>query len=300
MSFTKRTKEELLKTGFGKIEEQLSEAYGFLLFSSQFNKNEIYFKSENQEITKRLFDLIKNISGVDGELFEKSGPKPYRFRILNSDAEKVFNLFRNNDKISLSVEADNIPPGTVKSFIKGVFFASGNIQDPEKGYRLEFVVKFMTLCISFIEFLSENDIMMSFSQRRDRYVVYTKDSAMIEDLLVLLGAHNSSLEIMNAKIYKDIRNRINRKTNFETANINKTVMSAEPDCEAIQYLLEHTEPEDLSEELTAAALLRIENPDLSLTELSKIAVPKVSRSGLYHRIKKLVSMSEQIKLREEG
>jgi DNA-binding protein WhiA len=151
-----------------------------------------------------------------------------------------------------------------------------------------------------MEYLSENNCFMSFSQRSGRFIVYTKDSSLIEDLLVLMGAGTSSLEIMNAKIYKDIRNKVNRVTNFENANIDKMVKSAEADCEAINYLLEHIDPKDLSDELMAAATLRIENPDMSLSELCEVARPKVSRSGLYHRIKKLSTMAEEIKKREEG
>ena len=301
MTFTEKTKAELLTKGFGSLERQKAEAYGFLLFSSEFNEREILFKSENSESCERLKTLINNLTGIKSKVFEAGGVKPYRLTVeSDEDRIKLLSFFEHGNDINLQVNQNNIDGGCFGDFIKGVFLAAGNLSNPEKGYRIEFVSKHMALCISFLEYLSENDVVMSFIQRAGRFVVYTKDSSMIEDLLVLIGAGTSSLEIMNEKIYKDIRNKVNRVTNFENANINKTVMSSESDCEAINYLLEHIDQKELSEELISAATLRIENPEMSLSELCEIARPKVSRSGLYHRIKKLTAMAQEVRKREKG
>ncbi len=301
MTFTEKTKSELLSGGFGSLEDQKAEAYAFLLLSSAFDKNSIIFDSENIDINLRLCMLLKNLVGATASVFERSGHKPYRLTVENEEERlKVLQFFGQENEINLKVDPQMIEEGSFPSFLKGAFLASGNLSNPEKSYRFELVIKHMALCISLLEYLSENNCFMSFSQRSGRFIVYTKDSSLIEDLLVLMGAGTSSLEIMNAKIYKDIRNKVNRVTNFENANIDKMVKSAEADCEAINYLLEHIDIGDISDELMAAATLRIENPDMSLSELCEIARPKVSRSGLYHRIKKLSAMAEEIRKREEG
>jgi DNA-binding protein WhiA len=132
-------------------------------------------------------------------------------------------------------------------------------------------------------------------ERNGRYIVYTKESSVVEDLLVFIGAHNASLEIMNVKILKDIRNKVNRVTNFETANIDKTLSASKKQTDCINYLLKNMAPGYISDELYKTALLRIENPDATLKELCSMTEPPVSRSGMNHRLSKLCELSDALR-----
>ena len=121
--------------------------------------------------------------------------------------------------------------------------------------------------------------------------LYIKDSAEIEDFLAFIGAAKASLDFMNAKISKDVRNGINRLTNCETANIDKASTAAAVQLEAIRTLTERGELEKLPQELRETAIARLENPELSLNELKRILDPPVSKSGLHHRLKKLTELA---------
>ena len=114
-------------------------------------------------------------------------------------------------------------------------------------------------------------------------------------MLTFMGAHNASLELMNTKIMKEIVNGVNRRTNCESANIDKIVASSARDREAIQYLLDRGGEDMLSEDLLAVARLRIENPELSLEQLGASLDPPLSKSGVNHRLRRLRAEAQQLK-----
>ncbi|MEG1550647.1 MAG: DNA-binding protein WhiA, partial [Oscillospiraceae bacterium] len=114
----------------------------------------------------------------------------------------------------------------------------------------------------------------------------------IEDVLALIGATNSTLELMGIKMYKDVRNNVNRRLNFESANLDKTVNAALIQTEAIEILMKNGEFKNLPDELKEIAMLRIDNPDFSLKQIGDMLIPPLSRSGVNHRLKKLCNMAE--------
>ena len=131
----------------------------------------------------------------------------------------------------------------------------------------------------------------SLTERGGNYIIYIKDSNKIEDLLTYMGAINSSMELMQVKMYKEAMNDINRKSNFETANMDKTFSASAKQVAAIAVINDTVGLGSLSEELQQLATLRLENPDLSLKGLSEIL--GISRSGVNHRIKRLVEIAER-------
>jgi len=128
--------------------------------------------------------------------------------------------------------------------------------------------------------------------RRYVNVIYIKDSESIEELLTMMGAHISAMEIMNIKIYKDVRNLTNRRNNFENANLSRTVYASFDQVSAIEKLKNDGVFPALPDDLKQVATLRIENPDASLREIGELCEPKMSRSAVNHRLKKLMSLSE--------
>ena len=131
--------------------------------------------------------------------------------------------------------------------------------------------------------------------RKKHYVVYVKEGSQIVELLGLTGAHVSLMQLENVRIVKEMRNSVNRKVNYETANLNKTVSAAVRQVEDIRFIQRTTGLQDLSESLGEMARLRLEHPDASLKELGNMLVPPVGKSGVNHRLRKLSLIAEKLR-----
>lgn len=186
----------------------------------------------------------------------------------------------------------------VKFLLRGAFLTCGTVNNPSKGYHLEFVVPYTNLSRDLERFIADCDELSVSPKRITRnstQVIYFKDSESIEDILAAMGAVNSCLELMGVKMYKDMRNNVNRKLNFENANLDKTIDAATKQIEAIEHIKKTVGLSYLSDELRELAVLRTDNPDMSLRELGESLKSPLSRSGVNHRLKKLCSIADEIK-----
>jgi hypothetical protein len=183
----------------------------------------------------------------------------------------------------------------ISSFLRGAFLSCGSVSDPTKMYHLEFVIPFKKLSMDLVKIMSELDLYPKTVFRKGNYVVYFKDSESIEDFLAIIGAQNASLYMMNVKIEKDVNNRINRKMNFDMHNIDMTVNAAMRQINAIEYLKSTTGLSILPENLKELAELRIENPEASLSELVNLYDKDISKSGVKHRLDKIISIAQEHK-----
>ncbi|UKI16854.1 MAG: DNA-binding protein WhiA [Ruminococcus sp.] len=177
----------------------------------------------------------------------------------------------------------------------GAFISCGSVTEPIKEYHLEFAVPFEELCTDLKKLLERLGIMSKYVERKGLYVLYFKGSEDIEDMLTLMGATKSSIELMNVKILKDVRNKANRIANCDAANIERTLKASEKQIEDIEYIMNTEGLESLTPELRNMAELRLENPDVSLKELGEMLDKPVGRSGANHRLKKLMEIAEQIR-----
>lgn len=180
-----------------------------------------------------------------------------------------------------------------KAFFAGAFIKNGTVSDPSKEYQLEFVLSDEDKAARLLATLYRNGFIFKISQRRKSFVVYTRNSETIEDFLATIGAQSTCLEIMSNKVVKDIRNKVNRITNCETANIAKTTKASTEHINAINYLIENGKMEFLSEELKIVADMKMENPELSLSELAQLFNPPLTKSSLNRRLKKLCDLAKQ-------
>ena len=185
------------------------------------------------------------------------------------------------------------------AFLRGVFVCCGSVTDPKKEYHLEMVLPESARIEPLKGFIAEHGIKIKSTIRNKNEVLYAKTSEVIEDFLTYIGAGIHALEIMQVKIEKDIRNRANRCVNCDSANLDKTVAASEKSRRDIEYIIETAGLESLSAELRETALLRLENPESSLSELcgmlSEGKERPISRSGLNHRLKKLSQIAEELK-----
>lgn len=179
-------------------------------------------------------------------------------------------------------------------FLRGVFLACGNVSVQKAGYHLELSVHHNEKCEQLYKLIHEQGMKINLSSRRGVPFLYTKDSENIADFLTFIGAMQNSMEIMNIKIYKGFRSNINRRVNCEAANIGKTVAASASQIEDIKFIMECGEYEKLNPELKEIASLRVENPEVSLSELGKMLEPPISRSGVNHRIERIKKIAAEL------
>lgn len=274
---------------------------GMILFSREISPEKIVFRTENSDVRDLFVRLCEHAAGEGSVTVEKirreSDSSLYSLSICGPQAISAI-----SDRVSLSSlertlrDYETIPDKLFGAFVAGIFLGCGSVADPEKGYHLEFVTPDEKICRELGAMLSERlYITGGIVKRRSSYVLYFKESEHIEDILTLIGAQRASLELMNLKIYKDLRNHANRATNCDTANVGRQNRSAVRQIEAIEVIKASGRFDKLPSELKSAAELRIENPDLSLSELTLKSGTAVSRSGMNHRLQKLIDIAGEIK-----
>ena len=182
-----------------------------------------------------------------------------------------------------------------RACLRGAFLSIGSMSNPEKGYHLEFVCSDAKQAEQLVELLRIYEIHAKVVARKKYQVVYIKESAEIVELLNVIGAHISLMNLENLRILKDMRNSINRKVNCETANISKTVNAAAKQIDDIQYIKEHYGFDNLADSLRQVAQLRLGYPDATLKELGQYLTPTVGKSGVNHRLRKLSELAQSLR-----
>ena len=177
------------------------------------------------------------------------------------------------------------------AFLAGALLSCSNISDPQKDYHLEFVLTDEQTALFLMGVLDSLQLNFKRTTRRGQQIVYCKDSASIEEILTMVGATGSMMDVVNVKIYKDMRNKVNRVTNCETSNIEKTVSAATVQAADIRYLQQRGLFNTMEVPLKQTAQARLENPDMSLRELGELL--GVSRSGINHRLQKISQLAKQ-------
>lgn len=270
-----------------------AEIYGILLYCNTFSASEIKIITESRPFLQRAEKLLKKafswgfdaVSGAD------------------SDEGKISASITASDKLSAVFDRFGYDRGRVLahhinlsvleqqccqvSFLRGAFLAGGSVTDPAKNYHLELATGHYSVSNEIYSILLELGMKPRNAVRGGNYVTYFKNSEAIEELLTMLGAPIAAMELMNAKVEKDMRNSVNRRVNCDTANLSKVVEAAIAQTEAIRRLEAEGRLEALSDKLREAARLRLENPEASLAELAAMCVPPVTKSCLNHRLRKL-------------
>ncbi|MBR5202963.1 MAG: DNA-binding protein WhiA [Clostridia bacterium] len=300
MSFSANVKNEILSAELERDCCCHAFLYGMMLFSRAFSAYDMSILTENSGIAEKYYELTKTVCGVKPQFIKTEAGK-FKVEIIEKDHRmNVLETF-GYDKKSGAVRLNwaNFSDECCKNaFLKGVFLTCGTINDPNKNYHMEFVVPYLNLSRDLKLFINDYDQLSVEPKsivRNSNHVIYFKDSEAIEDLLTVMGAVNSSLEIMGVKMYKDMRNNVNRRLNFENANLDKTLDASTKQIDAILHIKNKVGLSYLSEDLREIAELRYENPDMSLRELGDLLKTPLSRSGVNHRLSKICSIAKQIK-----
>lgn len=182
-----------------------------------------------------------------------------------------------------------------KAYLRGVFLGGGSISDPEKTYHLEIVTNNEDYAEDIKELINSYGLNSKVVDRKGNYVVYLKEGEQIVDFLNIIGAHNALLSLENVRIYKEMRNNVNRIVNCETANLDKTVNAAMRQINNIKYIKEKMGFDKLPKNLAVIAQLRLKYHDASLKELGEMLNPPIGKSGINHRLRKLEQIAESLR-----
>ncbi|MBQ2301892.1 MAG: DNA-binding protein WhiA [Oscillospiraceae bacterium] len=300
MSFATNLKDELCKD----VPEQESAIhallYGFLLFSHKFSADEISFAVVHEPTARLFAEALATHCGISAKIVfhERARGTLYKVSIEKaSERRKILEAFYHMPKEpSLRINRANIEnEEDVPYFLRGAYLVCGSLTDPNKEYHMEFGVSYMNLSRDLSTLIGEVLSQPKSTVRRGAYIVYYKESENIEDMITYIGAVLSSLEMMNIKIEKDIKNRVNRRMNCDNANMDKTLNASMQQVEDINYIFEHKDESFLADELLQVAKLRLENPEMSLRELCESVNPPLSRSGVNHRLKKIGEIANALR-----
>ena len=295
MSFCQDVKNELIAirpSGCCKP----SFVYGFMLFGRSFSFKKISIQTNNESVAKAYCDAVFSVYKIRPEMSVGGSVRPTYKAEIKSEAERLKILASGDFGVGENIIDRSFfhRECCVNAFIRGAFLACGNINDPEKEYRAEFNIKNENAADELLELLKENGIKMRKISRANGVMLYTKESTTVEDLLTLMGAGKQTLNIIDTKIMKSVKNNINRARNCDNANIGKTVEASIKQRAAIDFLEKADRLYSLPQELLDAAMLRKNNPDATLKELCSLSETPLTISGLNHRLAKIVEIYEEI------
>ena len=295
MSFSLEVKQELSKINSLADKNNVKcELMGYLVTSNtSVQKNKVRFSTESQYNINRFSKLLNNLGFVNYDI--KIQRNMYSIFINKNDIQELIRAEENiniaNEILSYFLKSEILE----KAFIRGTFLGSGTINNPEKKYHLEIFLKNLETAKYIIEILRKYSIDFKILERSKKYAIYTKEGEEISKFLALMGASASVLKFEDIRVYRDIKNNINRKVNCETANLNKIVNSSVKQINDIKYIKERGKFNELSEQLKEIAIVRIENPDMSLEELGKLLKKPIGKSGVNHRLRKIQKIVEELK-----
>ena len=312
MSFSGSVKEELLRHEDSARHCQIAELAAMIAFNGEIvrlpSKDIILrMSSENESIIRKCFTLLGKTFTINGEVSidEKIVRKNNRFTIDIEDPEttvKVLQAIKVLTADRRPVHSDGLVSSMViqknccrRAFLRGAFLCAGSISDPEKFYHFEIVCTTPAKALQLQEIIQSFEIDAKIVKRKKYHVVYVKEGAQIVELLGLMGAGVSLMNLENVRSLKGMRNTVNRKVNCETANINKTVNAAVKQMEDIIYIRDTVGLHRLPENLEETALLRLEYPQASLKELGTLLSIPVGKSGINHRLRKICSIAEELR-----
>jgi hypothetical protein len=314
MSFSADVKEELSSKIGNSRHCQLAELAAIISCEGYIKCDEngaaaLFLRDENEPAVRKFFTLLRKAFNIRTSFLEnisevKVGGKSYRPVLTDrQQLESVLGAIRMIDKDGSVRGFENGASPMVtrnscckRAFLRDTFLCTGSISDPNKGYHLEFVLNYEGQAKQIQELIESFDIEARIVQRKKYYVLYVKEGAGIVDLLNIMEAPVSLMNLENLRIVKEMRNSINRRVNCDVANIAKTVNAATKQIEDITYIRDHYGLNRIPDSLREMAEVRLEHPDATLGELGKFLDPPVGKSGVNHRLRKLSEFADKLRL----
>jgi len=277
MSFSSDVKAELAKQHSKSIHCQVAELAAMIMQEGRISVNPtgLTFETENSLLMEKYATLMKRAFSIDVSATMDS-----------QDCERVVEAIQ-----TLYLEKTCCK----RAFIRGAFMASGSMSDPNKAYHFEIVCRTPEQAQRLQELMTEFETEPKIIERKNHYVVYLKDGSQIVDMLNVMEAYVSLMDLENVRILKEMRNSVNRKVNCETANISKTVNAAVKKISDIELIRDTIGMDNLPPSLREMAQIRLDNPEAPLKDLGQYLDPPVGKSGINHRLRKLSALADDIR-----
>lgn len=295
MTFASQVKNEIAKSNISKKCCAVSELYGILLVANVFSHTFIKIVTENKEIAKRIPILFKKGFNINVNTHVKNNK--FIFEIDNPmEIEKIFSELSYDYKYHINF---NLNRGIVDdicctaSFFKGLFLGCAMVASPEKKSHLEFSTSHAKLSREIMALMLDCDMKPKEIVRKNMYVIYFKDTTLVEDFLTMIGATNSAMKIMEAKVQKELINNVNRRVNCETANLAKAIDTSVSQSKIIKKAIDNRGIDIFSENLHETINLRINNLGKSLSELGEMHNPSITKSAINHRMRKIMQIAKE-------
>lgn len=325
MSFSSNIKNELLNI-FNNTTSNIAEFSAIIGYCSKFHENSLVISSENILLITKALRLIDKIFNIHLDIIVEDG-KSYKliinnqiyintiFKVINPNNFKCItknlsvnnlttdsldknlnDILNNNIKHKLEYNSLNFSDICSKrAYIRASFICAGYISNPSKNYHLEFINHSYEQAQFLKSIINDFEIYPKIIEKKDNFILYIKESEQISELLNIIEAHKALIEFENIRILKDVRNNVNRTVNCETANLSKVISASVSHINDIEYIKSHIGLDNLPLQLKEIAILRTDNPDASLYELSLLTNPHIGKSGVNHRLKKLNSIAENLR-----
>ena len=312
MSFSQKAKDEAAKLAILNDNSSLAELMAYVRYVSSISfisgKVAVSFRVQKAALARRIFTIIRMIynTDLDVDISKMTQLKKMNiYTIVLSDTDIVMQMFKDtrlegfldvNKVPSMVRESDEMR----RSYLRAAFLAVGSITNPERGYHLEMLFESEFEANEVKELMNVYGLGAKYVRRKENYITYLKGAEAISDFLTVIGVMRAVLSFENIRVVKDVRNNANRRTNCETANIQKTVDASTRQVADIEYIDERLGLENLQDDLRELALLRLDNRDASLAELGRLMSPELGKSGVNHRLKKLAELAENLRINEEN
>ena len=288
MSFSSDVKEERAKQISKSRHCQLAELAGIIELSGRINEKTkgLELDTENLLLLNKYVTLMKRAFGTDTTK-----------ALDEEDTGKILAALKITAQPVNRQTADGLllmQTCCKRAFIRGAFMAAGSIIDPNKSYHFEIVCHTLEQAQQLKELMEFFETEPKIVERKERMVVYLKEGSQIVDLLNVMEAYVSLMNLENVRILKEMRNSVNRKVNCETANINKTVNAAVKQMEDIKRIRDTIGFDNIPEPLAEIAQARLDYPEATLKELGTYLDPPVGKSGVNHRLRKLAAIAENL------
>jgi len=313
MSFSSITKNELARIqGNGDCCKR-AELAALVKMDGTLHKNgsqmSLDIKNFNAAVARKAFSLVKELFDIGAQVMVR---RKVRLRKNNIYLVRVPAAEKKTEIMSAlgimdgeGLLQERVPGPLLRrdccrrAYLRGLFLGGGSVSSPERAYHLEIITSNLRHARDILRILKRFKLSGGINARKNWYVVYLKESEQIAECLNIMGAHNALLEFEGKRVYKDVRNKVNRLVNCETANLDKTVAAAVRQVEDIKLIIRCKGLDKLPTSLRQTAEARLQFPDANLRELGEVMVPPVGKSGVNHRLRKLSEIAGRLRGGEE-
>jgi DNA-binding protein WhiA len=313
VSFSGEIKSGIIDHRLNNNQSKFLCLYGILRTLKKCSESEIIFKTKSVKSARLFCELCDLITGETGSVMPPENYAPdnktdnnaentaentlsqdslYKL-VVKSEAARKKLISEFHIECGGVIDRDLIDSFFTADFFAGVFLSVGSITDPARGYHMEFSFPFEKTADDLLRFgdLLPENFRLKKIKRGERTILYTKSAEVISDFLTFIGAPDAALRLMNTEILKNVRNKANRIANCDSANIERTITAGSKQAEDIEFLYKRVGRDNIKPILRIAADLRLENPELTLSELGELFDPPLSRSGVNRRLSQLTELA---------